>query len=93
MVTTIASGNGANASRGVDSLTRREVQVLHKIADGVNLDHIADQLCLSKKTVAYHRRQLCEKLAAENDVQLAIIARSQGLTEIGALDDFSGEEA
>lgn len=66
---------------GVDSLSRREVQVLQQIALGLTHDAIAAQLALSSKTIAHHRRELLRKLAAENDVQLAAVARDQGLAD------------
>ena len=79
----IASSNSLRIQRhGVEALSRREIQVLHKIASGLPHDEIALRLCLSAKTVAQFRRQLLEKLGARNDVQLAAIARDQGLADI-----------
>ncbi len=66
---------------GVDALSRREMQVLQHIANGLSPDDIAAQLSLSVKTVAHHRRHLLSKLGARNDVQLATIARDQGLAD------------
>jgi len=68
-------------------LSRREIQVLQKIAIGLPHEEIALRLCLSAKTVAQYRRQLLEKLGARNDVQLAVIARDQGLADIDSLPD------
>lgn len=72
---------------GLNDLSAREIQVLQKISEGLNIDDIAAAMCLSPKTVAHHRRSLCEKLGAGNDVQLAIIANAQGITELGELLD------
>lgn len=69
---------------GVDTLSRREVQVLQQIARGLTHEDIATQLSLSHKTVAHHRRALLRKLTAHNDVQLAAIARDQGLADSDA---------
>jgi two-component system, NarL family, invasion response regulator UvrY len=71
--------------RGIDALSRREIQVLQQIAKGLSMSDIAGQLSLSGKTVAHHRRQLLSKLDVKNDVQLAGIARDQGLIDIDAL--------
>jgi two-component system invasion response regulator UvrY len=68
-------------------LSPREIQVPQKISEGLNLDEIARAICLSPKTIAHHRRSLCEKLGAKNDVQLAIIANAQGLSELVDIDD------
>lgn len=70
--------------RAGHDLTSREMQVLHKICAGLGIEAIADALCLSRKTVAYHRRRLLDKLGAENDVRLAILARNSGLAEFAA---------
>jgi len=66
---------------GLGDLSRREVQVLQHIACGLEHADIARLMFLSAKTVAHHRRQLLTKLGARNDVQLAAIARDQGLLE------------
>jgi two-component system invasion response regulator UvrY len=70
---------------GLNDLSAREIQVLQKISEGLNIDEIAVAMCLSPKTVAHHRRSLCEKLGAGNDVQLATIANAHGITELGEL--------
>jgi two-component system, NarL family, invasion response regulator UvrY len=76
----IAASDSLRIQRhGVEALSRREIQVLQKIAGGLCADDIAAGLCLSAKTVAHYRRQLLDKLGARNDVQLAGIARDQGL--------------
>lgn len=67
---------------GVETLTRREIEVLQRISLGFNSDEIATYMSLSVKTVAYHRRRLLEKLGASNDVKLALIARNQGLADL-----------
>ncbi|MGE0859336.1 MAG: response regulator [Gammaproteobacteria bacterium] len=82
----IAASDSLRLQRhGVEALSRREIQVLQKIAVGFSHDEIAQRLHLSAKTVAHHRRQLLEKLGARNDVQLAVIARDQGLADLDAL--------
>lgn len=68
---------------GIHNLTQREIEVLQRIAEGMTSAEIALRLCLSPKTVAYHRRRLYEKLGADNDVKLALVAREQGLCDLG----------
>ncbi len=70
---------------GLNDLSTREIQVLQKISEGMDMDEIAVVMSLSRKTIAHHRRALCEKLGARNDVQLAMIANAQGLSELGDL--------
>ena len=75
----IALGQASDAGGSVlDSLSVREMQVLQKVSDGLNLDEIASVLCLSPKTVAHHRRSLYRKLNVGNDVQLVNFVREQG---------------
>ncbi len=82
----IATGDSMHVKRyGVDALSRRELQVLQQIAKGLSPDEIAAQLSLSNKTIAHHRRQLLQKLGVKNDVQLASLARDQGLIDIDSL--------
>jgi two-component system invasion response regulator UvrY len=78
---------------GLNDLSSREIQVLQKITEGMNIDEIATVMSLSPKTIAHHRRTLCEKLGARNDVQLAIIANAQGLSELGDLTKAPAEPA
>ena len=82
----IAANDSTKGSLGgLNDLSSRELQVLQKITEGLNIDEIATAICLSPKTIAHHRRSLSEKLGAGNDVQLAIIANAQGLSELGEL--------
>ncbi|MGR8950749.1 MAG: response regulator [Gammaproteobacteria bacterium] len=67
-----------------DALSVREIQVLQKISNGLNLEEIASVLCLSPKTVAHHRRSLYRKLDVANDVQLVNLIREQGGAELAS---------
>ena len=72
---------------GIQTLTRREIEVLQRISLGLDSAEIATRMSLSIKTIAYHRRRLMGKLGATNDVKLALIARNQGLADIPDLDE------
>lgn len=76
-----ASDSLAVRRHGVEALSRREVQVLQHLANGHSMGEIAASLSLSIKTINHHRRHLLSKLDASNDVQLALIAREQGLAD------------
>jgi two-component system invasion response regulator UvrY len=80
-----ASGALGRRRHGVDALSHREVQVLQQIANGFSPEQIAQRLSLSVKTIAHHRRLLLRKLEAQNDVQLATIARDQGIADSDTL--------
>lgn len=84
----IASSDAMFGTRsGFASLSRREAQVLQQIANGLSPADIAACLSLSVKTIAHHRRHLLSKLRVNNDVQLASIARDQGLADADALSE------
>ncbi len=58
----------------VESLTKREVQVLKYLAKGKNNPQIADILFISRRTVEEHRKHLNKKLGIKNNVELWKIA-------------------
>ncbi|MCP8467016.1 response regulator [Pseudomonas sp. ZM23] len=60
-------------------LSTRELAVLQLLAEGNSNLHIADQLLISFKTVSTYKRRLLEKLHAGSTVELAEVARRNGL--------------
>lgn len=60
-------------------LTEREREVLDLIAHGHNNAEIADQLCLSTKTVRNHVSNIFNKLQVADRAQAIILARDAGL--------------
>jgi pimeloyl-ACP methyl ester carboxylesterase/DNA-binding CsgD family transcriptional regulator len=60
-------------------LTRRERQVLDRIARGLDNAQIAAQLELAEKTVRNHITAIFEKIAVENRSQAIVAARVAGL--------------
>ncbi len=51
-------------------LSERETQVMLLIASGKTMSEIADDLCLSVKTVSTYRSRLLEKMCLRNNAQL-----------------------
>jgi len=64
-----------------DTLTQREREVLKMIAEGCKNKEIADQLCISVKTVAIHRTNLMKKLNLHNASDLTKYAIEKGLID------------
>jgi DNA-binding NarL/FixJ family response regulator len=62
-------------------LTRRELEVLRLIADGLTNQEIADKLFISSWTVDTHRKNLLVKFNAKNTAILIKIASSEGLLD------------
>ena len=61
------------------SLSRREVEVLGHISNGLSTNDIAQQLHISSNTVEFHRHNLMHKLSASNMAQLIKKAIQMGL--------------
>ena len=66
--------------RGGDSpLTERELEVLQLLAEGMNVEAIAEQLTLSHHTVRNHVRHVLEKLDAHSQLEAVAIGLRHGL--------------
>ncbi|MBL7003510.1 MAG: response regulator [Gammaproteobacteria bacterium] len=70
----------------VDTLSRREFQVMLMISQGLHNNEISERLCLSPKTISTYRTRLFEKLGAKSEVDLIKIAASQGLLDLTQQD-------
>lgn len=73
---------------GPDPLTRREQEVLERIAEGHSTAEIARRMSLSQNTVETYRKHLFAKLGARNSVDLTMRAVARGLIRA----DLSGRE-
>jgi DNA-binding NarL/FixJ family response regulator len=62
-----------------ETLTAREREILKLIAEGYKNKEIADDLCISVKTVEKHRANLMEKLNLHNVQALTTFAIERGL--------------
>lgn len=62
-----------------EALSRREIQVLERIAAGEPLGNIAQRLNLSPKTISTHKLRLMRKLAITNNVELIRYAIRHGM--------------
>lgn len=61
LVRQAVSSDGSEA-RGVESLSDRELEVFHQIGAGLGTRQIAEQFCISIKTVETHRENIKKKL-------------------------------
>jgi two-component system response regulator NreC len=71
-----------NSSSAFSILTTREREVLQLMAEGRTTNQIADQLCVSVKTVEAHRKQVMNKLGIHSVAELTKYAIRQGLTSL-----------
>jgi two-component system, NarL family, response regulator NreC len=65
-----------------ESLTKRELQVLGLIAEGMHNREIAERLAISVKTVGRHRENLMSKLDLHDRVDLVKYAIENGLISV-----------
>ena len=66
----------------INSLTKREYEVLILIAEGLNNKDIADRLFISEKTVKNHVSNILKKLDLNDRVQVAIFAYKNNIKKI-----------
>jgi DNA-binding NarL/FixJ family response regulator len=62
-----------------EALTTREIEVLRLIAQGYTNSQAAEMLCISVRTVEYHRSNLTAKLNIHSRVELIRYAEENGL--------------
>ena len=73
---------GKESSRSLsawETLSQREREVLKLIAEGYKNKEIAEDLCISLKTVEKHRANLMKKLDLHNAAALTVYAMEKGL--------------
>jgi two-component system response regulator NreC len=75
-------GWSPSESSAYSILTTREREVLQLMAEGKNTNQIAENLCVSVKTVEAHRKQLMNKLDIHSVAELTKYAIRQGLTSL-----------
>lgn len=64
-----------------ESLSDREFQVMRMIAAARTVSEIADELCLSVKTISTYRARILDKLALRNNAEIMQYAMEQELVE------------
>jgi DNA-binding NarL/FixJ family response regulator len=67
------------ARSGLPSLTRREIEVIALICDGLTNQQIADRLFISETTVRHHLTSIFAKLGVRDRLNLAVYAYRSGL--------------
>ncbi|WP_370090007.1 response regulator [Ekhidna sp.] len=63
-------------------LTKRELEILNDISDGLKSQEIADKLFISERTVEAHRGNIMKKLHAKNMAELIKKAMNLGLISV-----------
>jgi NarL family two-component system response regulator LiaR len=77
----MAPGAAPLGASRLNTLTRKEVEILRMIGRGMNRTEIARALHRSVKTVDTHRASIMEKLDIHDRTELALFAHKEGLVE------------
>ncbi len=75
MLASESSAKGVAESKAMQSLTQREREVLDLIVKGKKNQQMADELCVSLRTIEVHRSNVMKKLKADN---VAVLIRKIG---------------
>lgn len=68
-----------------DELSDREMQIATMIVNCSKVQEIADQLCVSTKTVNTYRYRIFDKLEISSDVELTLMAVKHGIIDSNAI--------
>jgi DNA-binding NarL/FixJ family response regulator len=66
----LSSGPGNGSTPKIDCLSNRELEVFHLVGQGHGTREIAEQLCLSIKTIETYRAHIKEKLKLRTGMEL-----------------------
>ena len=77
---TNAAGAGGQRAR-IDSLTRREREVVRLVAEGLKNKQIADRLSVADVTVRHHLTSIFAKLEVSDRLSLLVFAFKNGLVQ------------
>jgi len=77
----VASKKDGEGKPGHEKLSDREYQVMNMIAAGKKVKTIADELCISVKTIHVHRRHILEKLNMASNADIIHYAIQNGLLD------------
>ena len=75
-------GEQKEGEKGLDVLSKRELQVLEAVAEGYTNKETGKQLGISPKTVARHRERIMHKLNLHSSTELVKFAIRTGLIEL-----------
>lgn len=72
----------SDGEKGLDVLSKRELQVLEAVAEGNTNNEIGELLGISPKTVARHRERIMHKLNLHSSTELVKFAIRTGLIDL-----------
>lgn len=79
MLTKMMDNVDAQSMRPTVALSKREVEVLNLLAEGLTNNEIAEKLFTSRRTIETHRKNLIEKTGSRNTASLIRFAITSGI--------------
>lgn len=70
MAHSLKKSHTLDAKQDLQSLTKREREVLSLVVNGMKNQQMADLLCVSLRTIEVHRSNVMKKLQADNLAEL-----------------------
>lgn len=70
---------GGDKSIGIEALSKRELEVIGYIRDGLTSKEIANLLSIASKTIEVHRHNILKKLGVKNSAGLIQLINTHGL--------------
>ncbi|MGB0134115.1 LuxR C-terminal-related transcriptional regulator [Dokdonella sp.] len=77
----VARSASTQSAKLQEALTRREMQILQCVADGMSNREIADDLSITRATVETHVQKVYRKLSVNSRTQALFAARQHGLLQ------------
>jgi DNA-binding NarL/FixJ family response regulator len=77
-----ATSQAAERQRLMRQFTQRELEILHLLAQSLDVDTMAAQLSIAPHTVEWHIRHLIEKLQVHSKLQVVVEAARRGLIDL-----------
>lgn len=71
---------GVATPQAADILTRREIEIVQMVAEGLRNKAIAERLAISEGTVKVHLHNIYEKVGVDGRLELMLYAQQRGLT-------------
>ena len=82
IVTSVVSGSAAKAGARIESLTRREREVVRLVSEGLKNKQIAERLAIADVTVRHHLTSIFSKLEVSDRLSLVVFAFHHGLAHV-----------
>ena len=95
LINALASSHNIRAvdARGLDLLTKREMEIVRGVAQGLSNREIAERLHLSQHTIKNFLFRIFDKLGASSRVELLFMTLSQERQAQSAVQQFTDEDA